>query len=323
MKLQFLSAIFLSLVLVSCHGQNRSVSTNLTDRLVDRYNKKQFDSIFYSFSPDMQAVLPLEKTPGLFLDLHQQFGLINKISFIDKKDGFDRYRADFEKGILWMGFAEDLNGKISGLYFKPFDGPGSEISSKRNSTKLSLPFKGEWFVFWGGDTKEQNYHVISQAQKNAFDLVMVDSKGSSFKTNGKKNEDYYAYGQPMLAACDARVVSVTEGVKENIPGETNPQQVTGNSVVLKTAAGEFILYAHLIPNSIKVKSGDEVKKGEVLGQCGNSGNATEPHLHFHIQDKEKMIGSTGIKCFFEKIAVNGTPKTDYSPVRGDRIQNIN
>lgn len=295
----------------------------MASSLMHHYNKGNYDSIFLMFSPEMQKALPLNEVKPFFENKKSVDGKLTNYSFIENKDSYNRYRADFSRGIYWMSILPTKDGKIAGLYFREYDGPGITALMERNKSKMSLPFSGEWFVFWGGDTKEQNYHVSSRSQKNAFDLVMVNEKGRSFKTNGRTNDDYYVFGQPLLAVCDAVVVSTIDGVKENIPGQMNPGQLTGNTVLLKTGANEYILYAHFKLNSIKVKAGEKVIKGQVLGLCGNSGNSSEPHLHFHIQDKEFMSGSTGVKSYFEKIKVNGVLKNDYSPVRGEKIQNAN
>ncbi|MEK7225604.1 MAG: peptidoglycan DD-metalloendopeptidase family protein [Bacteroidota bacterium] len=310
------------LALFSCNGQKESPDkTSVADKIIDHYNRGHYDSIFYLFDQGMKDALPQQQTAEFFSEMRKGYGEVVKHEFIDKKQGADRYKTTFSNDIFWMTIAENQKGEISGLLFTAYDGPGAIISTLRNTTKMILPFKGEWFVFWGGDTKEQNYHVVNKAQKNAFDIVMVNEKGRSFKTNGRTNEDYYAFGQPLLAPCDAEVVTVTEGVKDNIPGEMNPAQLTGNTVVLKTLANQYLLFAHFKLNSIKVKIGDKVKQGQELGLCGNSGNSSEPHLHFHIQDKENMMGATGIKCYFDKILVNGDAKNDYSPVKGERIKN--
>ncbi|MEP6647871.1 MAG: peptidoglycan DD-metalloendopeptidase family protein, partial [Saprospiraceae bacterium] len=313
--------LFSLLAFLSGNGQKNSpVKDELTDQFVHYFNGQQYDSIFNLFSPEMKAALPLDKAVDFLSKMKKDADTIVKYEYIDKKQSYRRYRADFVKGLYWLSIAPNEKNNIAGFYFNEYDGPGEKPSMTRNKTKMTLPFTGEWIVFWGGDTKEQNYHIISRSQKNALDIMKMDEKEKTFRTNGKKNEDYYAFGQPLIAPCDAEVVTVIDGVKDNIPGEMNTDQVTGNTVVLKTAAVEYILFAHFKLNSIKVKVGDKVTRGQMLGLCGNSGNSSEPHLHFHIQDKENMIGSTGIKCYFDNLMVSGVLKSDYSPVRGDRIK---
>jgi murein DD-endopeptidase MepM/ murein hydrolase activator NlpD len=82
-----------------------------------------------------------------------------------------------------------------------------------------------------------------------------------------------------------------------------------------------LFFAHFKQHSIKVTQGQKVKQGQILGLCGNSGNSSEPHLHFHIQNVEKMTEATGVKCFFDKLIVNGQTKTDYSPIQAEKIKN--
>lgn len=308
-------------ILIACSSaEKKAEPISLTERFAVYYNEKKYDSLFYLFSQEMKESLPLNSTRDFFSQLQQDAGLLEKYTFLNRKETFARYRADFTNAVLWMDISQNPYGKIDGLLFTAYDGPADTGNIVRNKAVLSLPFKDEWFVFWGGDTREQNYHVTSKSQRHAFDLVIMDSSNKSYRTDGKDNEDYYAFGQPLYAPCDAEVISVIEGVKDNFPGEMNPKQLTGNTVVLKTA-DEYILLAHFKMNSIKVKYGDKVKKGQLLGRCGNSGNSSEAHLHFHIQNQEKMEGATGYKCFFEKILVNGVLKTDYSPVKGERIRN--
>ena len=89
----------------------------------------------------------------------------------------------------------------------------------------------------------------------------------------------------------------------------------------KTDKNEFVFFAHFKQRSIVVKQGQKLNAGDVLGLCGNSGNSSEPHLHFHLQNTEDMNIATGAKCYFDQIKVNGVNKTDYSPIKGDKISN--
>ncbi len=219
-----------------------------------------------------------------------------------------------------LNISLDKNSKINGLLVKLFK-EGNLPKLERNQTKFILPFKGEWTVFWGGDTKELNYHVEYEAQKGAFDIVITDENGKSHNNNGERNEDYYAFEKELIAPCEAEVVLVVDGIKDNKPGEFNPIYIPGNTVILKTINGEYLFFAHFKQNSIVVKQGQKVKKGELLGLCGNSGNSSEPHLHFHLQNVEDMNKATGAKSYFEEIYVNGGLKKDYSPIKNEKIKN--
>jgi murein DD-endopeptidase MepM/ murein hydrolase activator NlpD len=298
----------------------KAVYKNVADKLESNYNQDNYDDIFNMFSSEMKTALPLDKTKDFFSGLKDKAGKIIKKEFVKYQATYAVYKTNFERALFSLNISVDDNSKINGLYIKPFE-PDNLPKIDRNKTKLVLPFNGAWTVFWGGDTKELNYHVVSKAQKNAFDIVIKDKTGKSYKTDGKTNEDYYAFGKEIFAPCDGIIVLVVDGVKENKPGELNPIYVPGNSVILKTMNNEYLLFAHFKHHSIKVKEGEKVKQERVLGLCGNTGNSSEPHLHFHIQNVEDMNIATGVKCYFDKIIVNGQIKNDYSPIKGDIIQN--
>lgn len=284
------------------------------------YNSNEYQKIFDLFSPEMKSALSIEQMTDFLNGLKNQSGIITKRKFIKYEQTYATYKTNFERGIWSLMISLNNNSKINGFFVKPFK-EDNLPKLERNKTKLILPFNGEWTVFWGGDTKELNYHIESEAQKNAFDIVITDKNGKTFKTDGKTNEDYYAFGKELIAPCDAEVVLVVDGIKDNIPGELNPIYVPGNTVILKTANNEYLFFAHFKQNSIDVKQGQKVKQGELLGLCGNSGNSSEAHLHFHIQNVENMNKATGAKSYFDKIIVNGELKKDYSPIKGEKIKN--
>lgn len=312
--------VALILVMTNLFGQTEKTSYKVVaDKLETFYNAKQFDSIFIMFSDAMQKSLPLDKTTEFFIGLNSQAGKITKRQFIKYQASYASYKTNFERALFSLNISINDISKINGLLVKPFTDE-SLPKMVRNQSKLQLPFNDEWTVVWGGDTKELNYHVESEAQKNAFDIVVTNDKGKSFKTDGKTNEDYYAFGKELYAPCDGEVVLVVDGVKDNKPGVLNPIYVPGNTVIIKTSNNEYLFFAHFKQHSIKVTEGEKVKQGQLLGLCGNSGNSSEPHLHFHIQNVEDMNVATGVKCYFDGIIVNGQLKHDYSPIKGDKIK---
>ena len=299
----------------------KETSKKISAEFEKNYNSSEYQEIFEMFSDEMKTALPIEQTTNFFNGLNNQAGKIISREFIQYENGtYASYKTTFERGIFALNISLDKNSKINGLFVKPFE-EGNLPKLERNQTKLILPFKGEWTVFWGGDTKELNYHIENEAQKGAFDIVITDENGKSYKNSGQKNEDYYAFEKELIAPCDAEVVLVVDGINDNKPGELNPIYIPGNTVILKTNNGEYLFFAHFKQNSIVVKQGRKVKKGEILGLCGNSGNSSEPHLHFHLQNVEDMNIATGAKSYFEEIYVNGELKKDYSPIKNEKIKN--
>ena len=316
----FLTLLFLcSATGIAFSQAETTASKDAIARFEKYYNAEQPDSIFNLFSPETKIALPLQKTKTFLTQLQSNFGKIKKSTFINYQGAFSAYKTELEKGTIQLSIGVDQHKKITGLYAKPYQDQ-TQQPQKRNVSKMRLPFTGEWTVFWGGDTKEQNYHVVAKMQKNAFDIIITDQTNKSYKMDGKNNEDYYAFGKDILAPCDGEVVFAVDGVKDNTPGTMNTMHTLGNSVLLKTQDNEYVLFAHFKQGSVKVKQRDKLKTGQLIAQCGNSGNSSEPHLHFHIQDEENFNKATGIKCFFDNLVVNGIVKSDYSPVKGDRIR---
>lgn len=319
MKTHWIFLTFIIFINIAFGQQEKPISTMVADSFELYYNADNFDAIFLRFSPEMQKALSLVNTKNVLSELKQQAGKIIKRAFVKYEQSYALYKTNFEKAIFTLCISVDNNSKINGLFVKPFiEDPLSKPN--RNKTRLALPVKEEWTVVWGGDTKALNYHVENEAQKNALDIVITNTIGTTFKTNGKTNKDYYAFGKPLFAPCEGEIVLVVDGIKDNIPGTLNAVYAPGNTVIIKTVNNEFLVFAHFKQHTIVVKEGQKVKQGQYLGQCGNSGNSSEPHVHFHIQNAEDLNTASGVKCYFENILVNGHYKNEYSPIQKDKIK---
>ncbi|QES87703.1 peptidoglycan DD-metalloendopeptidase family protein [Rhizosphaericola mali] len=302
---------------ISIGQMETEISKKVADQFGKYYNQNAYDSIFNMCSNEMQNVLPKD----FLSNLKKDAGNIKERKFEKYENAYACYKTKFERAIFTVNLAIDDNEKIAGLFVGAYK-TDSLPKLTRNKTSLILPFRGVWDITWGGDTKALNYHVENEAQKNAFDFVVKGNNGNTFKTDGRNNEDYYAFRKDISAPCDGVIVLTVDGVKDNIPGVFNPIFLTGNSVILKTENNEYLFFAHFKQHSIVVKEGQFVKQGQLLGLCGNSGNSSEPHLHFHIQNVEDMNVATGVKCYFSKILVNGQIKTDYSPIQNEKVNNF-
>lgn len=154
---------------------------------------------------------------------------------------------------------------------------------------ISLPVIGEWTVSQAYDGE----HTHKGEWAHAIDLIMLGNDGRQFRGDGLVLRDYFCYEKPVVAPADGNVADVTDGIPDNPVGDNNIQKNWGNSVVIKHDEHLFSQVSHLKPGSIRVKKGETIKKGDIIGLCGNSGRSPYPHLHFQLQ-KTPHIGSKTI-----------------------------
>jgi murein DD-endopeptidase MepM/ murein hydrolase activator NlpD len=238
------------------------------------------------------------------------------------------YRADCrfakQKDPWTVSIAFDDRARIIGMFVRPsanatptaYDSPHLDYVVR---TPLHLPFGGEWTVFWGGRTIEQNYHARARDQRFALDLLMTRD-GRSHSGDGAELEDYYCYGQPVLAPAAGKVVWLQDSLPDNRPGRTDPRHPTGNAVILDHGHDEYSLLAHLQPRTLEVRLGQRVRTGDVIGLCGNSGNTTEPHLHYHLQDGPRFGDADGLPPRFLDLYVDGVYADTAEIVKGQKVR---
>ena len=199
--------------------------------------------------------------------------------------------------------------------------PPDPHAGYRQYTRLRLPFDGTWWVFWGGATERQNYHVIAPDQRHAWD-ILVWRNGGTHRGDGKRLTDYWAFGRPILSPAPARVIEAVDGLPDNVPGNMDPQHAAGNHVVLDLGHGEYALIAHLRHGSVVVNVGDRVRTGQLLGRCGNSGNTSEPHVHFHVQDGPTLFRAKGLPVEFSDYAADGRHVAHGIPLQGQFVRDL-
>ena len=303
-----------------CFSQNEQERfRRVASEFQSSYNESNDEDIYGMFDAVMKTYLSLEQTSNLLNTIRSNFGLIENMEFLGINNSAHMYRTTYELGVSDILIALNNMNKISG-FFIPKNLSENILKRERNATKMIFPFKEEAFVFWGGETKEANYHMADINQQYAYDILMV-ADGSSHKGDPTKNESYFVFGKDIIAPCDAKVVKVIDGIKDNTPGEINMNDLTGNTIILETANQEYVLFAHLKLNSILVQEGNLVKQGQVIGQCGNSGNTSEAHLHLQLQNTADLFNTVGAKLYFEEVIVNGVVKKDYMPVKEDFVKN--
>jgi len=171
---------------------------------------------------------------------------------------------------------------------------------------LMFPLRnGTYHIVHGGSSASMNHHYQVKAQKFALDIVKVNSWG--IRASGLMPVDlssYEIFGDKVVAPCTGEVISVENNLTDNVPPNMDPDNFIGNNAILY-CDGDSILLAHLKKDSLVVKVGDQVEKGACLGEVGNTGNTTEPHLHIHavkgkfIKVIEIAITAEGVPILFD------------------------
>lgn len=197
-----------------------------------------------------------------------------------------------------LSVAIDLSGTIIGLRLTNLTEHLASDQAKSHF-RYQLPFHGRWFTYWGGTNELVNYHYAYENQRYAFDFIILE-QGISSKGDPLLNQSYFAYGKPILAPYAGRIVRVEDSIPDNSPvGVRNEEQPAGNYVEIDHGHHEYSLLAHLKYHSITIGPGDYVRAGDLIGLCGNSGNSSEPHLHFQVSNGSELLVAKSIPIRFE------------------------
>ncbi|WP_050501503.1 MULTISPECIES: M23 family metallopeptidase [unclassified Streptomyces] len=149
----------------------------------------------------------------------------------------------------------------------------------------------------------------------------------------RRNRAFPAFGAPLLAVADATVVVASDGQRDHLSRNSLPalaylmlaeapvrsivgaHRIIGNHVILDLGGGTYAVYAHLRRGSLRVRAGDRVRAGQGIGRVGNSGNTTEPHLHFHLMDGPDPDAARGVPFTWRGVGVpaNGETFTVVEP----------
>ncbi|APX97090.1 M23 family metallopeptidase [Natronorubrum daqingense] len=182
--------------------------------------------------------------------------------------------------------------------------PDRETYEQRVSYRL--PVDGTWTVVTGSLEREYSHSWFPVNQRYAYDFVVTDDAGHSATAEGPTAvENYYCYDEPILAPADGIVVDVSDGDPEASHGgglsHLLKRDIRGNYVVIQHAPDEYSSLVHLVPGSVAVEPGDRVERGQRIGRCGHSGNSSEPHLHFQIQDHPNFEIAASLPITFDGV----------------------
>jgi len=185
---------------------------------------------------------------------------------------------------------------------------------------LDVPFPGRWHVVHGGHGELVNRHSITSFERDALDIV-VEVDGRTHHGDASVLTNYYAYGVPLLAPASGRVSQVVDDQPDQAIGDSDIEQPGGNLVVITIGGGRYVMMAHIRAGTVQVRTGETVRAGQQVGEVGNSGNTSEPHLHIQVQDQPTVdfpdVGHTHTSPIVFTHAVVTRAGNTTAPLRAD------
>lgn len=288
-----------------------------------------FDSVGSSHAP----LIPLSDS-----------SLRESLSPVDGGNSGDVTRLDVGKRTIVYVWLEQSPSAIvpsrlrHRLVFAPLDSTGAPVAGAESAIdSLSTPVlrdavvpvlsapvpTGVWLAGIGPSNTSNHRRALTAleghgfiSQRFAVDWVKVGPNGDTHHDEPNRNENFWAYGEPVFAVADGEVVDVVDGLPDNTPraplSGITIKTIAGNHLTLRIGAGQYVTYAHLKTGSIRPRVGQHVRRGDSLARLGNSGASTAPHLHLQVTDRASVLASEGIPFVLDAFDFLGFGR-DYEP----------
>ena len=185
---------------------------------------------------------------------------------------------------------------------------------------LAYPLHGRWLIRNSPANRVPSHGTTLFASSYAIDFVPVDEAGRTARITARSlvrpepPELFPGFGRPVLAPAGGVVVaghqtapdhpayrglpSVGYALTQRRRAAAGWAGLAGNHVLVETAEGPVVAVCHLQQASVRVSTGQQVRTGEVLGRCGNSGNSTEPHVHVQAIDRVDVLNAVAVPLTF-------------------------
>ncbi|WP_329039374.1 M23 family metallopeptidase [Streptomyces sp. NBC_00178] len=217
-----------------------------------------------------------------------------------------------------------------------------EAAEERSPVEIAPPVTGRWTALNSPADKVPSHGTHGYGQSHAIDIVAEPGTGGRPPFRWlwpvvRPNTDFPAFDAPVLAVADGTVVHASGGRRDHLSRNSGPalaylmlveaslrdmsgaRGIFGNHVVLDLGEGVYAVYAHLRRGSLQVAAGDTVREGQPIARCGNSGNSTEPHVHFQLTDHPDLDVARGVPFTWRGVGVpaGGEAFVVQETVRGD------
>ncbi|MHA1719922.1 MAG: M23 family metallopeptidase [Promethearchaeota archaeon] len=268
----------------------------------------------------VKSLKNIKKLPNLKVFLgKEQFWNFDKISYdlkIQPNQEIGIIKEYFQIPVI--GFVDNITLIVN---FKQNGEDKSEIlqipvKEYKNKNSYIFPLKGTWMTV--GTFNDIFQHRQMHSQEFAMDFIKLDENLKFLENLKLKNEKMSYYKSAIYSIADGKVVDCYDGVPENpTTGEIMFQDpdkrkdliekhgfipaLAGNYVVIEHKFGEYSFYAHLALETVKVQKNQNIRKGEIIGLLGNSGNSSAPHLHFQLTNNLDPFKGRGLPCYFSNI----------------------
>ncbi|MET9536297.1 M23 family metallopeptidase [Streptomyces sp. NPDC006553] len=210
------------------------------------------------------------------------------------------------------------------------------MAAPRATVEVDPPVTGRWSALNSPADRTPSHGTHQLGQTYAIDITREDEAkprpGFAWLWPVvRRSEDFPAFGAPLLAVADATVVHAEDGQRDHLSRNSllgvlylllvesgarsigGAHRITGNHLVLDLGDGTYAMYAHLRRGSLAVRPGDRVRAGQELARCGNSGNSTEPHVHFQLMDGPDLDTASGVPFTWRGVGVPKNGETFEVP----------
>ncbi|MFJ5138542.1 M23 family metallopeptidase [Streptomyces sp. NPDC088707] len=210
------------------------------------------------------------------------------------------------------------------------------MATPRATVEVAPPVTGRWSALNSPADRTPSHGTHQLGQTYAIDITREDGEkprpGFAWLWPVvRRSEDFPAFGAPLLSVADATVVHAEDGQRDHLSRSSllgvlylllveagarsigGAHRITGNHLVLDLGGGTYAMYAHLRRGSLAVRPGDRVTAGQELARCGNSGNSTEPHVHFQLMDGPDLATASGVPFTWRGVGVPKNGETFEVP----------